>query len=57
MHHPDALYQAVEARQQRYRHEVYQDRLASRPLRRILGRRLIQVGTALGGSQPTRTNT
>ena len=55
MYHPDDLDQAIHARQQRYRHEAYLDRLPHRSLRRSLGLRLIQLGTALGGSKVTRT--
>lgn len=55
MYHPDDLAQAIHARQQRYHHEAYLDRLPARSLRRALGIRLIQLGTALGGSQVTRT--
>ncbi len=55
MYHPDDLAQAIHARQQRYHHEAYLDRLPARSLRQALGIRLIQLGTALGGSQVTRT--
>ena len=55
MYHPDDLDQAIHARQQRYRHEAYLNRLQGRTLRQTLGWRLVQLGTALGGSQVTRT--
>jgi hypothetical protein len=54
MYHPDDLDQAIHARQERFRHEVYLDRLPNRSLRKSLGWRLIQLGAALGGSQVTR---
>lgn len=57
MYHPDDLDQAIHARQQRYRHEAYIDRLPGRTLRQTLGWKLVQLGTALGGSQVTRTQT
>jgi hypothetical protein len=56
MYHPDDLDQAIHARQARFRHQAYVDRLAHRSLRTLLGRRLIQLGTALSGSQVTRTH-
>lgn len=55
MYHPDDLDQVIHTRQQRYRHQAYLDRLSARSLRQSLGLRLIQLGTALGGSQVTRT--
>lgn len=54
MYHPDDINQAIHARQERLRHEVYLDRLPHLSLRKSLGLRLIQLGTALGGSQATR---
>ncbi len=55
MYHPDDLDQAIHARQQRYRHEAYLDQLPHRTLRHVIGRRLVQLGMAMGGSQLTRT--
>ena len=55
MYHPDDIDQAIHARQERFRHEVYVNHLPRRSLRKSLALRLIQLGTALGGSQETRT--
>lgn len=55
MYHPDDLDQAIHARQQRYQHEAYLDRLPVRTLRQVLGWKLVRLGTALGGTQLTRT--
>jgi hypothetical protein len=55
MYHPDDIDQAIHARQQRYRHEAYFDRLPTRSLRRVLGMRLIRLGTALGGAHVPRS--
>jgi hypothetical protein len=56
MYHPDDLDQAIQARQQRYRHQAYQDRREVRRWRQSIGSRLVRLGEALGGSQATPTS-
>ncbi len=55
MNAPGDLTQAVTDKQLRYRHQAYLDHLDRRTLANRLGLRLIQLGNALSGTQPTRT--
>ncbi len=55
MNVPGELTQAAMDRQFRYRHQAYLDRLGRRTLSNRIGLRLIQLGNALNGTQPTRT--
>ncbi len=55
MNVPGELTQAVTDKQLRYRHQAYLDHLDRRTLSNRIGLRLIQLGNALNGTQPTRT--
>lgn len=55
MNVPGELTQAAMDRQLRYRHQAYLDRLGRRTLSNRIGLRLIQLGNALNGTHPTRT--
>lgn len=57
MQNVDELGRAIHDRQVRYRHEVYRQRLASHPVRRWIGTRLIGFGESIlahdaGETQP-----
>ncbi len=49
MQHPDESAQAIRDKQARYRHEAYQGRFESHPIREWLGLQLIHAGESIRG--------